>query len=270
MEKEIHIPKNIEDIRLTYDKIGENINTKVALGLSGGLDSVTLLHYLAHAYGAQNVFPMSFVYGQRHDIELIYAQEQVKVLGIPKANHRIVDISFLGDIVAKTSAMVSGGLAVPNAKDVSGDKQPPTYVPMRNLIFSSLLGAFAESNDCQYIALGVQLADDTGYWDCTVEFVDTLQTVFDLNRKNRIKMLTPFVKASKSDEIKLGMDLGINYKKTWTSYSGPKTKAGADWQEGIDNRFDPAGPYSVATDASANDRKLAFELAGLVDPIPYI
>ena len=138
--KEINLPVTIEEVGLPIQQSG-----KIAVGLSGGLDSTTLLHYLAYCFGPENVYPLSFYYGQRHNIELFYALEQVRAARIPEDNYKRIDISFLGQIVSKASAMVSGGLDVPKAEDAEKDVQPATYVPFRNTIFSSLLASFAES-----------------------------------------------------------------------------------------------------------------------------
>lgn len=239
---------------------------RVALSLSGGLDSVTLMAYLASHVGAMNVFPISFVYGQRHSLELECARYQVQDCNIPLDNYSVIDISFLGDITSKVSAMVEGEVDVPSIQQALGDPQPASYVPFRNLIFSSLVAAYAESNNAKAIALGIQAVDQLGYWDTTSTFAEALQNIFNLNRKNQIKVLTPFVNAGKEDEIKLGLSLGVNYKKTWTCYNGAHDASGnkikgfeetRDWEE--------FPPYACGICASCHDRKRAFAQLGKED-----
>lgn len=255
-------------------------NSKVALSLSGGLDSTTLLHYLVSLVGPDNVYAISFDYNQRHDIELACAEMQVDAAGLPPENYQVVDVSFMAQMANNTSSMVKGDVPVPTVQEALGDPQPTTYMPMRNLIFSSLVAAFAESNGCDYVALGIQRVDQFGYWDTTLNFVDRLQAVLDLNRKNPISLFTPFVEATKKDEIELGMEMGIDYGLTWTSYSGPKNKDGSPWGPGefqeeprefmrylLEHNFIP---YAEADNTAAADRRNAFKELGLVDPIPYI
>ena len=113
-----------------------------------------------------------------------------------------VDISFLNDII-KNVCSISKDTTVelPEIEDVLGDPQSSTYVPFRNLIFSSLALSFAESNDANLIFLGIQSNDCYGYWDCTQEFTDTLNSLTKLNRKTNIQIVTPFVNFDKKDEI---------------------------------------------------------------------
>jgi 7-cyano-7-deazaguanine synthase len=140
---------------------------------------------------------------------------------------------------------------------------------MRNLIFSSLLAAYAESNNCDYICLGIQKSDAGGYWDTTEDFVRRLQAVLNLNRKNKIRLIAPFVNNSKAEEIAVGRSLGVDYFYTWTSYSGPKKKNGEDWDYRKDPEF-KEGPYSEDKDNAAHERREAFRKLGLEDPIPYL
>lgn len=250
-------------------------DAKIAISLSGGLDSVTLLHYVADHVGPENVFAITFDYNQRHDWELLCARWQVEAARIPAENYTVVDVRFMGDIAKNVSAMVKSDVAVPTVEDTIGDPQPASYMPMRNLIFSSLVAGFAEANDCQYVALGIQETDQHGYWDTTTEFVDALQGVLDLNRKNAIQLLTPFVKMSKTDEITIGTRLGVDYSKTWTCYNGPHFADGtmlAKASESQKRRLDVQGftPYACGRCSSCADRRTAFRKAGLEDPIPYL
>lgn len=257
---------------------------KIALSLSGGLDSVTLLHYLAFTVEPENTFAVSFDYNQRHGYELYCAMEQIKAAGIPPENYRVIDISFLGDIVKGVSSMVHSDLNVPKVAATLGDPQPSTYVPMRNLIFASLLAAFAESNQCSSIALGLQRTDTHGYWDTTPSFVEALQQVFNLNRKNIINIFTPFVEVTKREEVLIGTQLGVDYRLTWTGYNGPKTEEGETWPLNYEASLGHTSwrqmvretiergdwPYADPNDTASADRRTAFKRAGLVDPIQYL
>lgn len=218
--------------------------------LSGGLDSTTLLYYAVQQHGKDNVFALTTNYGQRQSIEIEKAKISCAKLGV---KHKILDISFLGDIVKDVSALSSSGdVKLPNIEEVLGDPQPPTYVPFRNLILHSIALSFAESNGCQVVYLGIQAHDLYSYWDTTPEFVSAVNKVAELNRHHMILMEAPFVTMEKAEEIKIGQELGVPYEDTWTCYRGPNEKGEA-----------------CGTCPSCAERKGAFKKLGLTDPIPY-
>ena len=100
----------------------ENIHfpdvSKVALSLSGGLDSTTLLYMLVDRYGKDNVFPVSFMYQQKQMIELEHASASCKALGV---HHHTVDVSFLGNIARSVSANIKGSdIEMPTIVDILG------------------------------------------------------------------------------------------------------------------------------------------------------
>lgn len=130
-----------------------NTDKKVVSILSGGLDSTILTYMLAQKYGNNNVLALSFNYGQRHSKELYMAKKTCEKLDIKQ---HIVDISFLNDIIKNVCSISKDtNVDLPNIEDVLGDPQSSTYVPFRNLIFSSLALSFAESNGADLIFLGI-------------------------------------------------------------------------------------------------------------------
>ena len=260
-----------------YEKIvsstpGMDKAKKVVVSLSGGLDSTTLLYLMVKRYGKDNVLALSFNYNQRHDIELKQAVTSCKKLGI---KHQIIDIGFLGTIVKGVSAMVKGEVATPSMGDLTAEKQVPTYVPFRNTILSAITLSFAEANDCDAIALGVQYGDYENsdvyyYWDCSKSFTEAVQAVADLNDKHKIKFIAPFVSLTKVDEIELGKEIGVPYQDTWTCYN-PTIK-----EFGIEYVQEPAGgknavkhykytPCGVCP--SCAGRADAFKKVGMTDPV---
>lgn len=224
-----------------------NTDKKVVSILSGGLDSTILTYMLVHKYGNNNVLALSFNYGQRHSKELYKAKKTCEKLNIKQ---HVVDISFLNDII-KNVCSISKDTTVelPEIEDVLGDPQSSTYVPFRNLIFSSLALSFAESNDANLIFLGIQSNDCYGYWDCTQEFTDTLNSLTKLNRKTNIQIVTPFVNFDKKDEILIGNELKVPFEDTWTCYKGDEKACGKC--------------------SSCAERIANFARAGIIDPTEY-
>jgi len=238
------------------------------VSLSGGLDSTILLYKIVKEYGKDNVYALSFDYSQRHAIELTQAKKSVKKLGV---YHKVIDIGFLGDIVSGVSAMVKGNIPTPTMGDLEDQKDVSTYVPFRNMILSSIVLSFAESVGANKVALGVQYGDYASkdeegnsiyhYWDCSEDFTKSIQAVMDLNDKHSIEYLTPFVKLTKSDEIKLALELGVPLEDTWTCYAGNVDKVeqvGAD----TNTHYQPC-----STCPSCVGRMSAFEENRIEDPV---
>lgn len=217
--------------------------------LSGGLDSTVLTYWMVDKFGADNVVALTFNYGQRHNVEIEGAVKTCKRLGVA---HHILDISFLGDIVAPVSALAANTeVAMPTIADVLGDPQPKTYVPYRNMILNAIGFSFAESNGADEIYSGLQIHDEYGYWDTTHAFIDSMNGVSANNRMHAVKLVAPFADMSKYDEIEIGKKLGVVFEDTWTCYRGE------------------VGNGACGVCPSCSERVFNFAKAGLADPIKY-
>jgi 7-cyano-7-deazaguanine synthase len=212
--------------------------------VSGGMDSVTLLHHLV-AEGHRPAV-ITFRYGQKHDREIACAEFQAQQLGCRP--HLIADLEPLRAIFG-TSALVDAAVAIPDIGDVLGDPQPPTYVPNRNMIFLALAVAYAESLDVGTVYYGAQRHDMYGYWDTTPDFLHSLNAVYALNRKTLVQIEAPFVQYSKADILRLGRELGVDYSQTWSCYAGAEKACGRC--------------------PTCAERQQAFAELGLTDPLPY-
>ncbi len=198
------------------------MKNKIVITLSGGADSAVLLYKAATEF--DEVHTVTFNYGQRHNKELAAAQQQLinakdKFKSVNFSN-KIIDIKFLLDI-APVSSLTNKNIDTPNIKDVIGEAQPKSYVPFRNLMFLSIIASYAESINAYTIWYGAAEADSlAGYWDASIEFVDILNNLIELNRQNLIKVEAPLIKMSKKDIIQTGINLGVNFADTYTCYSG--------------------------------------------------
>lgn len=216
--------------------------------LSGGLDSTTLLHYMYKKLNYQNIYALSFNYGQRHSKEI----EMAKIHTTSKkvVEHKIIDLSFLGDILEGSSALIDDSIKVPHIKEVLGDPQPITYVPYRNLILLSLALSYAEAKGVSDVYYGAQKHDSySGYWDASPEFLSYINTISSLNRRNKIKIVAPFMELKKAELIKLGCEMEVPYQYTWSCYNGREKACGEC--------------------PTCSDRIKAFKDNNMVDPIEY-
>lgn len=229
------------------ESVGKDESLKKAVVLlSGGLDSATLLAYakqqgyLCHA--------LSFNYGQRHGAELDAARRIAAQAGV--AEHKTVHIgldSFGG------SALTDTNIAVP---DQPGLGIPVTYVPARNTVFLAFALGWAEVLGAVDIFIGVNAVDYSGYPDCRPEFIRAFETLAQLATKAGVEgqhftIHTPLIELSKSDIIRLGLGLGVDYAQTVSCYAA-----------------DAQGRACGACD-SCRLRRTGFEGAGVADPTRY-
>lgn len=218
---------------------------KAVVLLSGGLDSTTCLA-AAKADGFE-CHALSFDYGQRHKVELERAKAVAKALGA--AGHVVIsfDLRLWGG-----SALTSDAIAVPDSGSTDGI--PPTYVPARNTIFLSFATAYAETLGAKDIYIGVNSLDYSGYPDCRPEFISAFERCATLGTKAidegwRFKIHAPLQTLRKTEIIRLGMKLGVDYSMTHSCYNPH-----------------PDGSPCRRCD-SCQLRTKAFEELGLTDPL---
>ena len=200
--------------------ISKQFSSPAVVLLSGGLDSTVLLHHAVKDLQCAPVYALSFRYGQRHGRELDCAVWQAKAAGV--AEHQVLDISFLGELLRDGTALVSGGADVPDLAELSEHdlEQPPTYVPNRNMVLLSLAAAWAEAKGCRDVYYGAQAQDEYGYWDCTTDFVARINETLALNRRNAVQIHAPFATARKARNVEMGLRLGVDFGHTWSCYRG--------------------------------------------------
>ena len=229
----------------------ESASPSATVLLSGGLDSTVLLHHVVRSLARPRVYALSFHYGQRHRRELDMARWQAAAAGTA-VSHTVLDVSFLADLVRGGTALVEGGRAVPDLADLAASQcdQPPTYVPNRNMILLALASAFAEAHGCPEVFYGAQAQDRYGYWDCTPEFVTRLNATLALNRRTPVQVVAPFAGWRKSEAVRLGIELGVDFARTWSCYRG--------------------GERPCGTCPTCVERRTAFAEAGIKDPLEVI
>jgi 7-cyano-7-deazaguanine synthase len=113
----------------------------------------------------------------------------------------------------------------------------------------SIAAAYAEAQGIGDVFYGAQARDEYGYWDCTADFLERINAVLNLNRRTPVRIVAPFVTASKADTVALGLKLGVDFSRTWSCYRG--------------------GDKACGTCPTCYERKLAFEQADRIDPLEY-
>ena len=221
---------------------------KAVILLSGGLDSATVLA-IARSQG-RDCHAISFVYGQRHGIELEAARRVAQAIGA------VEHVIFPLDLRVFGASALTADIDVPkDAADAPGI--PVTYVPARNTIFLALALGFAEAREADEIWLGVNAIDYSGYPDCRPEFLDAFQQVMLRGTRSGIehgtpRLVAPLVMLSKSDIIQLGVELGVDYALTHSCYDPSETGLACGHCD------------------SCILRRRGFLEAGVVDPTKYL
>jgi 7-cyano-7-deazaguanine synthase len=220
---------------------------------SGGIDSTTAM---AMAKDAGNeIYSLSFRYGQRHSVELDCAKKVAKAL---KAHdHKIVEI----DLGQFGGSALTADISVPKhdrVEELDAHEIPITYVPARNTIFLAYAMAWAEVLKAASIYIGVTAVDYSGYPDCRPEFIQAFETMANLatktgvTKKTVLKIKTPLIHYSKAQIITAGHALGVDYSMTISCYDPDKQGR------------------SCGHCDSCLHRIKGFKEAGIKDPTPYI
>ena len=219
--------------------------------LSGGLDSATVLAIARRDGFASHA--IAFDYGQRHKHELSCAKRVADHLGA--ASFRVVTLGL----------RQIGGSALTADIDVPKDRSdhdlshgiPITYVPARNLTFLAIASGLAEVVEAEALYTGVNAVDYSGYPDCRPEFIESVQRTINLGTKagvegRPLRVLTPIIRMTKPEIIRLGVSLGVDYGLTSSCY-------------------DPsASGESCGHCDSCQIRIKGFADAGVTDPTRYV
>ncbi len=257
---------------------------KAVVLLSGGLDSATSLA-MARDEGYE-LYALSFDYRQRHLIELESAGKVALSLGARK--HLIVKIDLReigGSALTSDLEVPKSGPAVEERGSAEGVRRkeasgliPVTYVPARNTIFLSFALGWAEVLGAGDIFIGANAVDYSGYPDCRPEYLSAfenmanLATKISVEGKLRFRIRAPLVTMKKSEIIRTGTALGVDYSLTWSCYDpqedrepssvNRKERMAPDDSRLTTHRFSPCGLCD-----SCRLRAKGFAEAGLMDPL---
>jgi 7-cyano-7-deazaguanine synthase len=225
---------------------------KAVVLLSGGLDSSTCLA-IARSQGYEP-YALSFLYRQRHRIELEAARRVALELGV--ADHLVLELPLDRIGGSALTADIEVPKDVPLA-DMDG-RIPVTYVPARNTIFLSLAVGWAEVLGAADIFIGVNALDYSGYPDCRPEFIEAFERMANLATRETVKgrfsfrIRTPLIRMTKAEIVRTAVDLGLDLGLTHSCYDP-----------------DPRGLACGHCDSCVLRRK-GFDEAGVPDPTRYV
>lgn len=159
--------------------------------LSGGLDSVTLLHKL-HGEG-HSIHALMVDYGQAHIKELEFADFHCKRLGVLSSKIKLPSL---------------GGLT-----------EQSWIVPNRNAILISLAVNLAVKASADTVTIGCNASDAEMFPDCSSEFLSSINATIRAAAYD-IEVCAPFLDTPKWVIGGLAREMGIGSDATWTCYVG--------------------------------------------------
>lgn len=208
--------------------------------LSGGIDSVTLLHEYKERIG----LAVTFDYGSNHNgREIECARRQCHRLGI---EHIVIPLKFMGEYFR--SSLLSGAEAIPEG-NYDDANMKSTVVPFRNGIMLAVACGLAESHDMRYVMIANHGGDHAIYPDCREGFVKAMSEAMSRGTYEGIQVLAPYTNLTKADITRLGANLGVDYSDTYSCYKG--------------------GEIHCGRCGTCRERREAFQLAEINDPTVY-
>ena len=199
---------------------------KALVLFSGGQDSTTCLGWALNRF--DKVEALSFVYGQRHEVELHCAKRICEKLNI---HLTVLDISFFRLIADSNLLNRKGNVSEPHpmAKDL-----PSSWVPNRNAMFLTIGHTLAIKLGFDALIIGVSAVDYSGYPDCRIEFILSMEIALMKSSLISIDIVTPLIESSKADIWKMAEDEGVleivRYQ-SHTCYEGVRSRQ-FDWGYG--------------------------------------
>lgn len=208
--------------------------------LSGGMDSVTLLH----EYKERVALAVSFDYGSNHNArELDCAGWQCKSLGI---DHVVIPLKFMGEYFK--SSLLSGAENIPKG-DYDKENMKSTVVPFRNGIMLSVACGLAESRGLKHVMMANHGGDHALYPDCRASFTAAMSEAMKEGTYEGVTLIDPYTSLTKKDIAEIGVRIGVDYRHTYSCYCGREKHCGEC--------------------GTCKERKQAFAESGVPDPTSY-
>ena len=203
---------------------------KALVLFSGGVDSTTALALAIDKYGKDNVIALSISYGQKHDKEIAAANQ---ISAYYQVEHLYLDLAKIF-VYSDCSLLQHSNDEIPHesyqSQLESNDNNTPvsTYVPFRNGLFLSSGASIALSKKCNVIYYGAHSDDATGsaYPDCSDVFNNAMNQAIYEGSGHQLEIQAPFVKMTKADIVKIGLELNVPYELTWSCYEGDEKPCG--------------------------------------------
>lgn len=187
------------------------------LVLSGGMDSVTLLHSCKDRIA----LAVTFDYGSNHNArEAECARRQCGMLGIEWI---LIPLTFMAQYFK--SSLLEGADAIPEGH-YADENMKSTVVPFRNGIMLSIACGIAESRGLHHVMIANHGGDHAIYPDCRAGFIQEMSAAMREGTYDGVTIIAPFTDITKNDIARLGVSLGVDYSQTYSCYKGGEKHCG--------------------------------------------
>lgn len=223
---------------------------KALVLFSGGVDSTTCLAMAVKKYSKENIIALSVSYGQKHEKEMEAAERIVEFYGVEmmKLDLETIFKDSNCSLLQHSKEKIPHGEYAKQLEKTNG-APVSTYVPFRNGLFLASAASIALERGCREIYYGAHTDDAAGnaYPDCSNVFYEAMSTAIYEGSGRQLKVMAPFIHATKAEVVKQGLELLVPYEFTWSCYEGKE---------------EPCGVCGTCI-----DRKRAFEKNGVEDPL---
>jgi len=163
--------------------------------LSGGIDSVVLLHDLVSQ--GHSVHACMFDYHQKHVQELAFAKHHCRTLGTLFTTISLPQL--------RGSTLTDGGGTV--------------VVPNRNAILLSMAVNLAVAAQADTVTIGCNHADEAMFPDCRMAFIQAFNSMLAMSEIH-VEVCAPYLDKPKSWIMGKAREMGVDMNQTWSCYEG--------------------------------------------------
>jgi len=198
---------------------------------SGGQDSTTCLGWAKNRY--DHVETITFDYGQKHSVELEQAKKITDKLGV--VNY-VVKFDIFSQLADSALLDVNSNQDI-NASHHAKPNLPASFVPNRNAIFFTIAHAYAQKQGLEHIITGINQTDYSGYPDCRIEFIESLEQSLNIGSESNISFKYPLIHLTKAQTFELAKKEGVLdlvLEESHTCYNGERLNR-YDWGYGCDD-----------------------------------
>lgn len=192
------------------------MNQTVALIYSGGLDSTVLLTELIGQ--GVSVFCVHFNYGSVHNV----SEGRAASYFAKKYGCELVKVKL------HLKNMLNSGLLnndIPSGH-YAEESMKKTIVPFRNGIMLSIAAGIVNSRGINKLYIANHAGDHYIYPDCRPDFIAGIAKAIYYGTEPNVVIQSPYIAITKTELVKKGEKLGVQFEKTWSCYRGGKIHCG--------------------------------------------
>jgi 7-cyano-7-deazaguanine synthase len=193
---------------------GEELLTRAILLLSGGIDSATALYLTKQQ--TDDIYSINIIYARSYDAE---AEASKKIAAAAHVkDHLSIILPFFKDLEQLYQPAPSSEIT-------------PAYVPARNIVFYGVAAAYAETLKANLIVFGSNADDAKELPDAGPAFIQLINELIHIGTRAgqngfTIKVVNPLISYSKSEVLKLALELKVPLELTWSCYENGKMPCG--------------------------------------------